>query len=206
MMEEIWKPIPEFENYLVSNKGRVKNNKTGNILKPFLKVSKERANYKRYRMVVRKAKRSYNFCIHRLVGELFVPNENNYSHLKFIDQNPLNVEATNLEWMSSKEFTTLWKSRLAEFDYQYYGNEGKPIRATHIHTGNVIDFDSITEAVKFFHTKYNFVSRVLKGIQKHHREHKFELIKLENEECVSLGKRKKIPVQKLKQPSQISMI
>lgn len=203
-MNEIWKPIPEFENYSVSNKGRIKNNKTGTILKPCLKISKERNNYRRYRMVVRKDKRSYNFCIHRLVGAVFVPNENNYHHLKFIDQNPLNIEASNLEWISNKEFTALWKSRLAELDYQYYGNDGKPIRATHIHTGNVIEFDSITEAVKFFHTKYNFVSRVLKGIQKHHREHKFELILQENVECSTFLKRKKKPLKKQHQ-SQISM-
>ena len=35
-MEEIWKVIEYATNYSVSNLGRVKNNKTGRILKPKL--------------------------------------------------------------------------------------------------------------------------------------------------------------------------
>lgn len=35
-MEEIWKKVVGFENYEVSNKGKVRNKETGNVLKPWI--------------------------------------------------------------------------------------------------------------------------------------------------------------------------
>lgn len=208
-MNEIWKPIPEFENCLVSNKGRIKNKITNKLLKPFLKISKDKPTYRRYRIMIQLNKRRQNFCIHKLVGKLFVPNENGYTKLLFIDQDPSNITSENLKWISDEEFRSLWKAKLSNVEYKYYGNDSKPIRATHIYTGNVIEFDSISAAVKFFHTQYNFVGRVLRGVQTYHKEHKFELInKQENNECSedSLERKKKKTNQNLQQQFSISMI
>ena len=63
--EEVWKPIDYYQNYEVSNLGRVKNKKNDKILKPW-------SNKKGYKIID-----LYNECggkhfqVHRLVLETF---------------------------------------------------------------------------------------------------------------------------------------
>lgn len=88
----IWKKIPEFENYAVSNLGEVKNLKTGIILKPYL-------NSSGYCMV-----RLYNdgcgrFClVHRLVANAFIPNLKNLPEVNHKDEVKTNNRVDNLEF------------------------------------------------------------------------------------------------------------
>ena len=98
-MKEIWKPIEDYENYMVSNLGRVKSlnyRRTGKekILKPF----KARG----YLVVdlldgTGKKGRKTNF-IHRLVAQAFIPNPLNLPEVNHIDEDKLNNCVDNLEW------------------------------------------------------------------------------------------------------------
>jgi hypothetical protein len=97
--DEIWKKvqdiIPEAEDYLVSNKGRVKN-KGG-------KISNGRITHG-YNEVYIGKKVSRRF-IHTLVAKLFIPNPENKPCVNHKDGNKINNDVINLEWNTYAENT-----------------------------------------------------------------------------------------------------
>ena len=114
-MKEEWKLIPYnfyYSNnkpntkYYVSNKGRVKNIKTGRIL------SKVKTYSGRYRVSLYDNNTSYNKLIHVMVAELFLPESpRKKNHIRHIDSDFTNNNASNLEWISFKEQLEDSKSR-----------------------------------------------------------------------------------------------
>lgn len=91
---EQWRSIEGFENYLVSNKGRIMNGKTGRILRP-------RDNGHGYEIVwLCKDGKGTNKHVHRLVGEAFIDNPNDLETINHIDQDKHNNNVENLEWLS----------------------------------------------------------------------------------------------------------
>lgn len=93
--DEIWKTIRDFSSYEVSNKGRVRNKKTGRIRKPsndrYLSVDLYRdGDFKRK-------------SIHRLVAEAFIPRIDGKDQINHIDGDKHNNDVSNLEWCTSAE-------------------------------------------------------------------------------------------------------
>lgn len=88
---EVWRKVKGFENYEVSNMGRVRSKRK--ILKPFV-------NGKGY-LRVALGQNTMKF-VHRLVAEAFVENPNGYPIINHKDENKRNNTATNLEWCTSK--------------------------------------------------------------------------------------------------------
>ena len=95
-MEEIWKTMKEHNNYEVSNYGKIKNKKTGRILKTTI-------SYKGYeRFIVYIDKKPKCFYIHRVVANNFLNNPNNYKEINHINENKLDNRVYNLEYCTSK--------------------------------------------------------------------------------------------------------
>lgn len=99
---EEWKPIKGFEDYEISNKGRVKS----------LKYGKERILKYGYRngykiVSLNKENTKQTFKIHRLVAEAFIPNNDpiNKIFVNHIDENKENNDVSNLNWMTPSENT-----------------------------------------------------------------------------------------------------
>lgn len=101
-MEEIWKTIEDYPNYMVSNMGRVKainwnrENKEKEI-KPY-------TTYKGYlRLRLCKNGKSKQFQIHRLVAQAFIPNPENKPYIDHINTDRTDNRAENLRWVTNKE-------------------------------------------------------------------------------------------------------
>jgi hypothetical protein len=96
---EIWKPVKSAPNYEISNKGSVRNTKTGKILKIAI-------NNNGYHLVClsHKNKKQTSY-IHRLVAEAFVPTnlDMRTSVVNHIDGNKTNNSIKNLEWTTYAE-------------------------------------------------------------------------------------------------------
>ncbi len=98
MEQEIFKEIEwSCGKYSVSNKGRVRNNKSGKILKQCLYEN----GYLGVNMNMNG--KIFKKRVHRLVAEMFIrkPNENEQVNHK--DEIKTNNSADNLEWVTSKE-------------------------------------------------------------------------------------------------------
>lgn len=95
-MKETWKPVKGYENYFVSDLGRVKT-KQGRYKKINYGICKY--GY----LDLWKDNKSKRFRVHRLVAEQFVPNPYNKEQVNHIDGNKKNNQANNLEWVTPKE-------------------------------------------------------------------------------------------------------
>ena len=102
MVNEIWKDIKDYSNYMVSNLGRVKslnykNTDKEKILKPY----KNREGY--LRVELSKNGNGKQYLIHRLVAEAFIDNPNNLPQIDHINTNKTNNRVCNLRWCTQKE-------------------------------------------------------------------------------------------------------
>lgn len=108
-MEEIWKPIKGFEGYYeISSHGRVKSLERTIIRKDGIfhrrkeriltNVENQKTHYIQVMLICHK--RYKLFYIHRLVGQAFVENPNNYKIITHLDGDLNNNNADNLRWVS----------------------------------------------------------------------------------------------------------
>ena len=94
-MEEQWKTIQGYE-YEVSTEGRIRNKKTGRILK----LGKNNRGY--LNVILYKNGKQKNFLVHRLVAIAFIPNPDNLPQVNHINENKEDNSVDNLEWISHK--------------------------------------------------------------------------------------------------------
>lgn len=166
---EQWKVIIGFINYEVSNYGRVRNRKTGRILKTSL-------NDKGY-VVVCLSKRGEQFLkkVHILVAEAFVDGYCRDGIVQFIDGDRTNVYADNLEWVARSELQQRTKIRRRKMGIIH--NQAKGIRV--IETGHV--YESIADASKELGLSASSISKCLNYSFCHNRKgYHFEEVDLED--------------------------
>lgn len=104
-MNEIWKTIEGYPNYMVSNMGRVKSlNYRGNTGKEkILKSYKTNMGYLLVKLSYKNKPKP--FQVHRLVASAFLPNPNNYPVVNHKDKTTSNNKVDNLEWCT-QEYNT----------------------------------------------------------------------------------------------------
>ena len=93
-----WKTIVGYDNYEVSEDGRVWNKTTD----AFLKGSVNNCVY--VKVCLSKDGKAKHFQMHRLVAQAFVPNPKAKEYVRHRDGNLLNNDAENLYWQSYEEF------------------------------------------------------------------------------------------------------
>ena len=96
---EIYAPIKGYTDYLVTSHGRIlslKGNKIKEIKKQLTTKGYETIRLSENGIVK-------NCSVHRLVATAFISNPYNKSDVNHKDENPLNNNISNLEWMTHKE-------------------------------------------------------------------------------------------------------
>lgn len=96
---EHWKSIDGYDNYEVSDCGRVRNVSRGRIL--------SHGYLNEYpRITLSKDNNTKNYFIHRLVAFAFIDNPNNYQHIDHINHNRKDNGVHNLRWVSDSKNQT----------------------------------------------------------------------------------------------------
>lgn len=99
-IQEIWKPIPNFPRYEVSNMGQVRF--IDGIFNRIVKGSINESGYLRVAMRDSEGNKKYK-KVNRLVAEAFLDNSDNKPEVNHKDGNKLNNCVDNLEWCTRKE-------------------------------------------------------------------------------------------------------
>jgi len=114
-MEEIWKPIANYEGlYEVSSLGRIKSLKhyaeygeekrkriRNERILNLTKAASKKATY--WRVGLYKEGKQKLFFVHRVVAEAFIPNTSGKPHIGHINNNPSDNSVHNLEWCTIAE-------------------------------------------------------------------------------------------------------
>lgn len=96
---EQWKIITEATNYAVSNLGRIKNTKTGQILNPGIAGN----GYKQVSLRMIQSNKFEKRYVHRLVATYWIPNPENKREVNHINLDRTDNRMENLEWITSSE-------------------------------------------------------------------------------------------------------
>lgn len=158
-MEE-WKQIEDTQFY-ISNMGRIKNIETGRVLK----TAPNNKGYLTVNVTVNRVKRPLK--IHRLVAKYFIPNPDNKEQVNHINCIKTDNRVENLEWVTNLENM---RHAIEHGRYKNGGYDGllrhneemkKKIVATSLDGKQVINFNSISEAERYFNSRH--ITDVLKG-------------------------------------------
>ena len=96
-MDNNFVQVPGFSIYFVSPAGHIWSTHKKGFIKEIIMPN----GY--HRVVLSKDNKSYNYLVHRLVAEAFVPNPEQKPCVNHIDCNPGNNNRDNLEWVTYKE-------------------------------------------------------------------------------------------------------
>ena len=156
-MKEVFKTIPSYPDYLVSNFGRVKTKArelryTHAVTKKehfrksverFLKVHYNKlTGYKFYQLY--KDKKMYNKSIHQLVADAFIEKIESFDHINHIDGNKHNNSVDNLEWCTN------------EYNHHHATITGLVAKGERVGTSKLND--NMVHAIKYFlHEGYSHV-------------------------------------------------
>jgi hypothetical protein len=87
-----WKPIKEYENYMINEDGIIKNNKN-KIIKP-----QYDKHAKQLKIKLCKDSKYKSFLLHRLLAINFIENTSEYLYVRHKDNDKTNNKLNNLYW------------------------------------------------------------------------------------------------------------
>ena len=107
----MWKPIKDWEWYMVDEYGNVKNSRTNKL------ILGDKNNIGYNRVCLYDGKKHKRFFRHRLVAEYFIPNPNNLPEVNHKDGNKDNCYFENLEWCTrSGNEKHAWQTNLKHYN------------------------------------------------------------------------------------------
>lgn len=170
---EIWKDVVGYEErYVVSNFGRVKSLKrtvphshsgTRTFPETILKTNKVAFDYLQVTLY-KDGKRKCRY-VHNLVMEAFVGEKKLGYEVNHKDEDKSNNRLENLEYLTAIENNNYGTRIQRSVEKHTNGKNSKKIRGTHIHTGDIVEFPSISEARRNGYGSH--ISDVANGKRKH---------------------------------------
>ena len=146
---EVWKDIEGYDGlYQVSSCGRVKNSRTGRVLKAVKDI------YGYLIVNLYKNGKRINYKVHRLVAQTFIPNPENKPQVNHLDEDKENNHVENLEWCTAKE-----NNNHGEHNLRVSKINSKPIIC--IETG--IEYYGTNECARQMGLHQSNITKVLKG-------------------------------------------
>lgn len=172
MINEEWKPIPDFEgHYEASNTGKIRSVsrtvKSGRgyktIISKILKTSIDEWGYEK--VCLSKNNKQYHRKVNRLVALAFIPNPNNLPQVNHKDGIKINNSVENLEWCNASEnMLHCYANGLSNWETK--------IRI--VETDEV--FNSITECARTIKGYVSLIDACLSGKRKTHKGYHFEVV------------------------------
>lgn len=142
--------IKEFDNYAVSNFGRIMNIQTKQILKQW----KTKTGYLSYMFCQNGKKKT--FRVHRLVAMYFLENPFHLPYVNHRDGDKTNNNVDNLEWCTAKENDEHARENGLK-------EQNKPVICEDIKTKEKQSFISVSEASAFLGINKGSICKVLQG-------------------------------------------
>ena len=156
---EVWTPARGYQGYSVSDEGRIRNDKTGRILKQF-------DNTHGYlHLTMQQNKRPRTVATHRLVADSFMGGDHVGLDVNHIDGNKHNNHISNLEYCTRKE----------NIRHAFDTGLKEPSRRTRVRileTGRV--YRSLIDCERNTGLDRVAISKCLQGKQHSHRGYHFE--------------------------------
>jgi DNA-directed RNA polymerase subunit H (RpoH/RPB5) len=184
-MEELWEELNGFKGkYSISNKGRIRNNETSNVLKPYDNKGYLRINLYNEGKIERK-------LIHRLVAKYFLVNRDGKEQVNHKDLDKRNNSVDNLEWISDSDNVEhainniegreeYLKEKMAEIGKEYYkiGVEASKKAVAKLDgDNNIIEiYESARSADRKTDASYRGISKACNGNIKTHKGFKWKFI------------------------------
>lgn len=158
---EKWMPSKELPEYELSSEGRVRNAKTGRIMRTSV-------NTRGYEQVcLRKDNAQVTRRVHRLVADAFYDGEHKGLDVNHIDGNKLNNHITNLEFCTRRH----------NIKHAFDSGLKKPsrqIRVRVVETGEI--FESIRECGRVLGCDQSMICQCLSGKMRACNGHHFETV------------------------------
>ena len=158
-----------YDGYYVTDDGKVWSTKSNQ----FLSLQLHSDGYYRVTLWDSENKRPLWKLVHRLVAEAFIPNPNNLPIVNHKDENTMNNNANNLEWVTQKENCD-WgtrNERISQTMKQISKKRGEHAESIQIRMCDkkthefIKSFDSLMSACDFLQKPKGWgnISKVLKG-------------------------------------------
>lgn len=163
-MDEVWKPINDFPDYWVSDKGRIYSNisnsfiyGTPNVRSGHIDVSLQRGGVR------------YHRYLHRLVADAFIPNPYNYPIVRHLNDDPYDNSVINLAWGTQYDNT---HDSIRNGTFRYFDDEDRenamkkrrmPVVAVRFSNGKKLYFNSQHEASRELCIKQSNIYNVISG-------------------------------------------
>ena len=132
---ETFVKIEGFENYEVSNLGKVRNIKSGRTLKPKL----NRGGYLMYGLYENNKQKF--LLLHRIIATAFIDNPEEKPQVNHIDENKTNNDLSNLEWCTARE-NAIHGTRIKRFSEKNF----KKVIQLDLNDNVLNEFESIKQA------------------------------------------------------------
>ncbi|ARM65540.1 HNH endonuclease [Lactococcus phage R31] len=152
---ETFVKIEGFENYEVSNQGKVRNIKSGRVLKTSLN------NNGYLRLFLCENNKRKHLYLHRIIATAFIDNPDEKPCVNHIDENKLNNDLSNLEWCTVRE-NLIHGTRIKRAAEKCF----KKIIQLDLNDNVLNEFESMTQAEKKTGVLLKYISSCCNGKRK----------------------------------------